>query len=140
MIRAIVISAIVLLASGCQGPSGPPVEILDVEVTAPRGGMGMSAGYLSITNNSDALVSITRVASPQYGKIELHESTLVDGVARMRPVESLEIAAGDTVTLERGGKHLMLMQPADSLDNVTLNFYSGDALLVSIETRVGEAG
>lgn len=138
--RSLYLLALLFACTACQGPSGPPVEILDVEVTAPRPGMGMSAGYLRITNNTNELVTITSVDSPQYGKVELHESTLVDGVARMRPIKSLDIPAGDSVTLERGGKHLMLMQPVDKPGTVTLNFYSGDALLVSIETRLGEAG
>lgn len=130
----------VLLLAACQAPSGPPVEIVDVEVTAPRPGMGMSAGYLRIRNNTKDAVAVTRVDSPQYGSVELHESTVVDGVARMRPIESLDIPAGGTVTLERGGKHLMLMRPIDSVEAVTLNFYSGDTLLISIDTRVAGSG
>ncbi len=125
-----------LLLAACQAPSGPPVEIVDVEVTPPRPGMGMSAGYLEIRNNTKDAVAITRVDSPQYGAVELHESTVVDGVARMRPIESLDIPAGGTVTLERGGKHLMLMRPVEGLETVTLNFYSDDTLLISIDTRV----
>ena len=138
--RTIALLAVTVLASACQAPSGPPIEIRDVELTPPRGGMGMSAGYLVVSNNSNADVSITRVDSPQYGSVEIHESTLVDGVARMRPIKALDVPAGTTVTLERGGKHLMLMRPVETPDAVTLNFYAGDALLVTIEAHVAESG
>lgn len=133
------LAATLLLVAACQAPSGPPLEIVEVEVTLPRPGMGMSAGYFRITNNGSAPVSITHIDSPQYGAVELHETQVVDGVARMRPLESLEVAPGQTVTLERGGKHLMLMRPVDDIDTVTLNFYSGEALLLSIDTRAGGA-
>lgn len=129
-------SLLALLLAGCSQDKAPPLVISDVEVTAPRPGMRMSAGYLRITNNADSPVSISRVGSPQFGAVELHESTIVDGVARMRPIESLDIASGATLSLERGGKHMMLMQPVDDLDVVTLNFYSNDTLLISVDTRV----
>lgn len=135
-VRALIVICASLLTTGCEQESLPPLVIDEVEVTAPRPGMGMSAGYLRITNNAKSPVSISRVASPQFGKVELHESTTVEGVARMRPIESLDIDSGSTLTLERGGKHLMLMQPVDDLDVVTLNFYANDTLLISVETRV----
>ena len=132
-------AAIAVFVSACQAPSGPPLEVVDVEVTSPRPGMSMSAGYFRITNNGSETVSITRVDSPQYGSVELHETEVVDGVARMRPLKVLEVPPDQTVTFERGGRHLMLMRPVDDIDTVTLNFYSGEALLLSVDTRVVES-
>lgn len=134
--RPLLLLGIALFVLGCGSDASPPLVIENVEVTAPRPGMGMSAGYLSITNNADSPVAITRVASPQFGSVEMHESRIVDGVARMRPIERLEIGSGATLKLERGGKHLMLMQPADELDIVTLNFYADETLLISVETGI----
>ena len=134
--RALLLLGIALCVVGCGGDAAPPLEIENIEVTAPRPGMGMSAGYLSITNNADSSISITRVASPQFGSVELHESRIVDGVARMRPIERLEIDSGATLTLERGGKHLMLMQPVEEVDIVTLNLYADETLLISVETGI----
>ena len=61
---------------------------------------------------------------------------LEDGVARMRKLPELVIDDGETVTFERGGKHLMLMRPVDTPDAVTLSLYSGETLVVSVETPV----
>jgi len=72
------------------------------------------------------------VTSPQFGAVELHESTVEDGVARMRAIPELVVPAHGTATLERGGKHLMLMAPGGDSDDVSLNFYDGDQLLLSI--------
>lgn len=109
-----------------------PLVAKNVVVTRPMPGMAMSAGYLSLTNNSDSPVRITHVTSPQFGSVELHKSTVEDGVARMRAIPELVIPPHGTATLERGGKHLMLMKPGGDSDDVSLNLYDGDQLVLSI--------
>ena len=109
-----------------------PLVAENVIVTRPMPGMKMSAGYLSLTNNTDTPIRVTRVTSPQFGSVELHESTVEDGVARMRAISELVVPAHGTATLERGGKHLMLMKPGGDSNDVSLNFYDGDQLLLSI--------
>ena len=51
----------------------------------------------------------------QWKDVSLHETTLVDGVSRMREVERLPVAAGKSVELKPGGLHLMLMDGTGSL-------------------------
>ena len=135
------ISWLLIIAVACLGActreAGPPVIVADIEITTPRPGSGMSAGYLEIRNNSNTPLAITRVESPQFGKVELHQSIVEDGVARMRPLDVLDVAPGQATRLERGGKHLMLMAPVAEPDEVTLNFYAGDELIVSVDARIG---
>jgi len=95
----------------------------------------MAAGYLELINQSGKDVRINRVSSPEYGSVEMHETVVEDGIARMREIPELEIADGDTVVFERGGKHLMLMQPVGTPETVTLNFYSDDVLLLSVSAE-----
>lgn len=109
-----------------------PLVARNVVVTRPMPGMKMSAGYLSLTNNTDAPIRVTRVSSPQFAAVELHESTVEDGVARMREIPELLVPPRGAVTLERGGKHLMLMKPSGNADDVSLNLYDGEELLLSI--------
>lgn len=109
-----------------------PLVAKNVVVTRPMPGMKMSAGYLSLTNNTDAPIRVTRVSSPQFAAVELHESTVEDGVARMRELPELLIPPRGAVTLERGGKHLMLMRPTGDSDEVSLSFFDGDEPLLSI--------
>ena len=91
------------------------------------------ASHVGMNNNeANAPIRITRVASAQFEAVELHESVIQDGVARMREIAQLDIPAGASVTLERGGKHLMLMRPSGDSDDVSLSFYDGDELLLSI--------
>ena len=120
-----------IMASFVAQPLAPLVAN-DVVVTRPMPGMKMSAAYLTLTNNTDTALRVTQVSSPQFGSVELHESTVEDGVARMRELPELVIPPRGAVALERGGKHLMLMSPGGDSDDVSLNFYDGDQLILSI--------
>lgn len=69
-------------------------------------------GYVTIVNTgqeSDRLVGgTTNIAE----RLEIHESSLVEGVAKMRPAkQGLEIAPGATLALQPGGTHIMLVKP-----------------------------
>lgn len=123
----------VFLVGACSAEPLPPLVASDVVVTRPMPGMQMSAAYLSLTNHSEETIRISRVASAQYESVQFHESTVEDGVARMRAIPVLEIPAGETVTLKRGGKHLMLMRPTGSTESVSLQFLDGDSLVLAID-------
>lgn len=132
--------ALFALMTACSNEIGPPLVVSDVEVTRPIPGASMSAGYMALTNNSDEIIRISSIRSPQYGSIEIHETTIEGDVARMRAVEELIIGPGDTIRLERGGKHLMMMQPIDNIETVTLNLHAGDLLLLSVRTSPSSSG
>jgi len=135
MMRRLLCISLLLLASACSRPDGPPVVANNVVVTAPAAGMPVAAAYLDISNHSGETIRITRVTSPDYESVELHETTIEDGIARMRAVPVLEIADGATASLARGGRHLMLMRPLGTPDIVTLNFYSQDQLLLTVTAQ-----
>jgi copper(I)-binding protein len=67
------------------------------------------AGYLSIANAGGAPDRLLAVEA-DFPRVQLHV-TEVDaaGVARMKPLETLEIPPGATVTLEPRGTHVMFM-------------------------------
>ena len=67
----------------------------------------VAAGYVTILNRGTAPDRLIAVKSPVAERIEIHQSSMVDGVGRMRPVDGLSIAPGETVVLKPGGIHLM---------------------------------
>ena len=121
---------------GCSGNGAPPIEIADIEITEPLPGRSMSAGFMSITNNTGEPVSITHVTSPDYGKVEIHRSSIEDGVAKMRRIDVLDIAPNSTARLERGGLHLMLMRAQGDPDSISLSFYDGEMLVIDVVASV----
>ncbi|MDJ0812135.1 MAG: copper chaperone PCu(A)C [Woeseiaceae bacterium] len=128
---------ILTLLAAC-GSDAPPVVATDVVVKRPMPGMQMSAGYLTLRNNSDTDIAIDRVTSPQFGKVEMHETVIEDGVSRMRALGEVSVPAGSAVEFKPGGKHLMLMRPGDDLDSVTLEFHSGESMILSVSVTAGD--
>jgi copper(I)-binding protein len=75
--------------------------------TAP--GMPMGVAYLSITNNGNRADVLIAASTPAAAQVQMHQTTIVDGMARMRPLAEIAIPAGATVKIEPGGIHLMLV-------------------------------
>jgi copper(I)-binding protein len=129
--RSLPMIALVLLAA-CGSPK-PPLVASEVEITPPMPGRMMSAGYLVLTNNTDEAIVIDGVTSPQFGVVEIHQTILENGISRMRQIEELVVPARGSVALERGGKHLMLMQAQGVNETVTLLLLSDGAPILAIE-------
>jgi len=75
----------------------------------------MAAGYLRIHNPGPDPVTVIGADSPLFGAVEMHGTITVDGMSRMREHEQLEIPAGETLSFEPGGLHLMLMQATHAI-------------------------
>jgi len=103
-------------------------------------GMGMGVGYLVMTNRGPSPDTLVSASTPVAERVEFHESTLVDGMSRMRPRADIPLAAGMTVKLEPGGLHLMLVglkAPLVSGTQVPLTLEFRKAGRVTIEISVG---
>ncbi len=96
-------------------PAAAEPIISDAWVRSVPPAARMTAGYLSVYNPGPGAIVIIGVESPLFGSIELHGTVTVDGVARMRHQETVEVPAGEVVRFEPGGLHLMLMQPVDAI-------------------------
>lgn len=104
-------------------------EVRDGWIRLVPGGMPMHAGFGRIENGCRAPMVIVAASSPAYDRVDLHRSTLENGVSRMRAVPELRIAAGKAAVLQPGGLHLMLMRPASKLapgDRVEVSFELSD--------------
>jgi len=95
--------------------------------------LSMGAAYLTITNNGDEPDRLVSVTTDVAEAVEVHDVTMKDNVMEMRPLhDGLEIPAGETVSLEPGGYHLMLIGLTKSLlagksFDLTLTFeHAGD--------------
>lgn len=135
MMRPFCAGLIVMLLAACSADRAPLVAT-DVVIAKPRPGMQMTAGYLTLSNNSRQAITITRVTSGEFESVELHESVIEDDVARMYPLGDLTVPAGQSVVFEPGGKHLMLMRPTGDNDSVVLEFYAGDSVVLTVDVAL----
>jgi hypothetical protein len=79
------------------------------------------------------------VTSPQFARVELHETRIEDGMARMRQLDGLDLPPGGRVTLAPGGLHLMLLEPVSAIvppAHVTLRLRLDNGWLFEVEAEV----
>ena len=131
----------VLLATSGDGRASPDAALTFEQawVRAMPPGMKMTAGFGRLHNAGDEPVVVVAVSSPQFAEVSLHRSEIVDGVARMREVPEIELGPGDTLDLEPGGYHLMLMGPLTNMAAgiiVTLHLTAADGRVFSYDARV----
>jgi len=98
----------VAIVGACGAPDGPPLEVSGVAVLEPLPGTDVTAGYLRLDNNTDQSIEIAKVASPQFRRVDIHETVIQDDIARMVPVAPLVIDPRSHVLFEPAGKHLMM--------------------------------
>ena len=107
----------------------------DAWVRQPNPATKMASAFLTIENRTPAPVSLVSVSSPAAKTVEMHETTVQNGVMSMRRVHGIPIPPQRSAKLEPGGLHLMLigveqpLKPGDRVDLV-LQFDHGESHMV----------
>ncbi len=137
--NSFVLLLVSMLALACGQPAGPPLTISNVVVLEPVPGMSVAAGYLVLENHSDQPITIEKVTSPQFASIEMHETIILDDVARMVSLSSLIIDRQSNIVFEPGGKHLMMFASSSDITPglpVTIEFHNDGRGLLIVATTV----
>jgi copper(I)-binding protein len=142
----LLLSLCLLSLAACASDRDCAPQVRDGWVRMPPGPMSadMMAGFGRIENRCPMPATIVSASSPAFGDASLHETRIVDGISRMRPVPDLRIAPDDAAVLKPGGLHLMLMQPraplkAGSKVAVEFKLQDGRTLLGEFEVRGADA-
>ena len=76
----------------------------------------VAGGYMTLTNGGSTPDRLVGGSSPVAKAVEVHEMSMQDGIMKMRQLpDGLEIPAGQSVKLEPGSYHLMLIGPKERL-------------------------
>jgi copper(I)-binding protein len=99
-----------------------------------------NAGYMEISNTSGNPVILQSVISPQFGMSHIHQTKMENGLMKMTPIHGLEIPANESVILEPGGIHIMMMNRSDNLSagdvvEMTLVFSDGQKIPVKATVK-----
>jgi len=139
MLRSISLRTLIIpLMTLASAAAMADVTVSDAYVREPIPGKNMSAAFIQITNNGESdrvLISASAAWAPQ---IEIHTHIHDNGVMRMRQIDSLTIPAGETVTLQPGGLHLMLFRlqlPLAQTLPLELCFKDGECITAEAELR-----
>ena len=145
LIAAPIAAALTVLA-GCtqpQPPAGPArVEAANATCRPTIGPRRMTGCYLVLTaSEDDRLVS---VMTPMAREAQIHEMAMEGDVMRMRELkDGLPLPAGETVRLQPGGNHLMLLDTRGPLEvgqTVPLALTFEKAAPVTVLATVGQPG
>ena len=97
------------------------------------------AAYLEIQNHTAKKRSISAVTSKQFDKTEIHLSTNIDGVVKMKAIKNVDIPAEGKVVFAPGGLHLMLIGAKTELhegNTVKLNVHFKDGSSFTTDVSV----
>lgn len=115
--RYVLHAALILLAAllpalatvTAHAVEGKAVSVAHPWARATPGGSTIGAAYVEFSGlkgaQGDKLIG---ASSPVAGRIEVHTHEIADGVMKMRKVDSVGVAAGETHKLAPGGDHLMM--------------------------------
>ncbi|MGV3711206.1 MAG: copper chaperone PCu(A)C [Gemmatimonas sp.] len=106
---------------------------------ALKGGTG--GMFMTIINRTGAPVAILRATSPDAAAVELHETSVHDGMAHMNKVPTLVVGARDKASLAPGGRHYMLLKltkgyVSGDTAKLVLHLDGGDSIMVKAGVRL----
>ena len=98
------------------------------------------AAYMTIRNTGDEPVTLIGLSTPLAMMPEIHETkTNAEGVSSMSAAGEIAIAPGESVALEPGGLHAMLMrlqQPMTEGETFPLTLLFVDGSEVTVEVPI----
>ena len=123
IIRLLVVMALLPIHLVVNASATDQILFSHTWVKMPMPGMQMSAGYVDIENTSTNDIKVIAVRTPFSKMAELHDMVMVNKVMQMRHAsDGWVIAAGTSLSLAPGGKHVMLMgvKPLESNQSETI--------------------
>ncbi|WP_062389125.1 copper chaperone PCu(A)C [Demequina iriomotensis] len=103
---AVVAAATLAGCASDDASATDPLEVTDPWVTTATPEDMMSAAFATLTNTTDADITIVAATSDVSPEIQLHE--VVDGAMQEKD-GGFVVPAGESLVLEPGGLHLMLI-------------------------------
>jgi copper(I)-binding protein len=127
-----------------QRAGGPPVMAAPIFVEgawarAAAAG-GTSAIYMVIHNRGAQEDELVAAQSDVANAVELHHTAMDGDVMRMRPIDTVRVPARGQVTLEPGGRHVMLIGlrrqlPEGATVALTLRFARAGEMTLQVPVR-----
>jgi hypothetical protein len=120
------------------------LQVVDARSRATPPTAANGAAYLTVLNGTEETVRLVNVETDVAGVVELHETVNDNGVMRMiHQPEGFAVEPGESLLLEPGGKHIMLMglqEPLAAGDTYELTLVFADRDPMPITVSVVETG
>jgi len=135
MMRKLIAIVVAVWAIASPALAEESIRVFDTWARATILASRPGAAYLTIESAAeDRLLGVT---TPVAGHVMIHAVEKDGDVSRMKHIETLELPAGERVTLAPGGMHLMLMALQDKLSEgttfpMTLSFETAGEVTVEV--------
>ena len=135
-----------ILLTACLGvDQGNPVAVANgIEIYAPWARSAktgeVTGAFLTIANTGTATDHLLGASSKAAQTVEVHETSMKDGVMSMREVPAIEIPAGQMLELRPGSYHIMLINLARDLadgDEIQIILHFETAGDIPVTVKVG---
>jgi copper(I)-binding protein len=121
-------------------------EIITVDkpwIRATPPGQSVSGAFMTLVNDSATAHTLSSVSFSAASAVEIHETSMKDGMMRMRQVGHIDIPANGSAELKPGSFHIMLIglerdMKAGGVESLTLTFSDGSQKTVA--ARVAASG
>ncbi|WP_047286543.1 MULTISPECIES: copper chaperone PCu(A)C [Pseudomonas] len=127
------LKAALLLVSllGLGGTASAATQVENAWVRATVAGQHASGAFMDLTASSDS--KLVEVQSPVAKNVQIHQSSMHNDVMSMQQVDAVALPAGQKVSLDTHGYHVMLME-------LTGQIKAGDKvpLTLTVENAKGE--
>lgn len=135
---------------GMHGKAGAETVTLGrISIAAPwsratPGSAKVAGGFFTLTNQGEPDTLLSATAPDIAGRVEIHETTLSDGIMRMREKESgIPLPSNGTTEFKPGGLHMMFMdlkQPLKAGERFKADLVFAKAGKVTVEFNVRGMG
>ncbi|MGH8130839.1 MAG: copper chaperone PCu(A)C [Steroidobacteraceae bacterium] len=109
MIRRLLLATLVLSLFAVAPAYAGELTVSNAWSRTTPPGVSVGVVYLKIYNDTAKSDRLLKLQASVASSAEVHRTEIVEGVARMREVSVLHVAAGEHVEFAPGGMHVMLM-------------------------------
>lgn len=142
VLHRIALSLVIAGLAGC-GEVSDGTAVVDAYGYLPLTGGGPAVAYFVVRNGNDEELVLRAFTSPLFDRLELHETAIDRGIARMQRLENLVVPARGNARLEPGGAHLMMFGPTRALRNgivCPVTAIAADGRTLRFDVELGERG
>lgn len=128
--------------SNCNGEG---IQVVDAWAKPAKQGQPVSAAYLTLCNGDASDHAIVSASFNGAGALEIHESSMQDGVMSMKKLDQLVLPAGEETKMAPGGYHLMLIGVNEDITtgkkpSMTFTFADGETRTIEFDVREPQEG
>ena len=139
---------VILMALACAAAVAEPEPGLVLEkawVRALPPTQANTAAYLVLSNRGQVELTVVGGSAALAERLEIHTTREIDGYMRMEQLDQLRLGPGETLRLEPGGTHLMLlglerMPAVDESVRLCLDLAAGGEVCTEAPVRKSESG